>query len=366
MEMSTDLSEVKHLQQELDLSRQFQRALLEEVPCYVAVIDRDFNLVQVNRQFRENFGAIDGGRRCYQVYKHREEPCLVCPVAATFQDGELHKSEEVVTNLKGERINVLCYTAPIHDNEGNIKYVIELNTNITEIRQLQDQLTSLGLLVGSISHGIKGLLTGLDGGVYIMNTGFKREDMGRIKKGWGMIKRNVDRIRSMVLDVLYYAKEREPEWTLVPTKALLTEVCKLFEKKTGEHNITLTTDFDRDLGDLEADPKAIRSCLVNIIENSVDACRTDKSKSDHRVHVAARLDEKNLLIRIEDNGIGMDQETKEKIFSLFFSSKGTSGTGLGLFISNKIANNHLGKIEVESQPGEGTKFTVLLPVRRVN
>ena len=365
MEMSTDISEVKRLQQELDMSRQLYQALFEEVPCYIAVIDREFKLVQVNRSFREHFGGPTNGEHCFQLYKHRKEPCLVCPVAATFQDGKMHTSEEVVTALDGRRINMLCYTAPIHDEKGNIKYVIEMNTDITEIRQLQDQLTSLGLLVGSVSHGIKGLLTGLDGGVYIMNTGFKRDDMGRIKKGWGMIQRNVDRIRSMVLDVLYYAKEREPEWTLIPTRELLTEVCTLFVKKCQDIDVNLETDFDRELGDLEADPKAIRSCLVNIIENSVDACRTDKSKTDHRVRVSARREEKSMIIVIEDNGIGMDQETKEKVFSLFFSSKGTSGTGLGLFIANKIVNNHLGKIVVDSEPKKGTKFTLTLPVKRL-
>jgi PAS domain S-box-containing protein len=365
MEMSTDISEVKRLQHELDMSRQLYQALFEEVPCYIAVIDRDFKLVQGNRRFREDFGGPTDGERCYQLYKHRKEPCLVCPVAATFQDGQMHTSEEVVTALSGERMNVLCYTAPIHDAEGNIQYVIEMNTNITEIRQLQDQLTSLGLLVGSISHGIKGLLTGLDGGVYIMNTGFKRDDMGRIKKGWGMIQRNVDRIRSMVLDVLYYAKEREPEWTLIPTKELLTEICKLFEKKCRDIDVALVTDFDRELGDIEADTKAIRSCLVNLIENSVDACRMDKSKTDHRVRVSAWREEKFMRFEIEDNGIGMDRETRENIFSLFFSSKGTSGTGLGLFIANKIVNNHLGNIEVASEPKIGTKFTVRFPVKRL-
>ena len=69
-----------------------------------------------------------------------------------------------------------------------------------------------------------------------------------------------------------------------------------------------------------------------------------------------------LSFEIEDNGIGMDRETREKLFSLFFSSKGVSGTGLGLFISNKIADKHGGGIEVDSEPGRGSRFTVRLPL----
>jgi signal transduction histidine kinase len=69
-----------------------------------------------------------------------------------------------------------------------------------------------------------------------------------------------------------------------------------------------------------------------------------------------------ILIDVEDNGLGMDQETREKIFSLFFSSKGIKGTGLGLFISNKIVDKHGGTIEVDSEQGRGTCFKVRLPL----
>jgi signal transduction histidine kinase len=101
---------------------------------------------------------------------------------------------------------------------------------------------------------------------------------------------------------------------------------------------------------------------VNLIENSLDACRADGAKADHAVRVAARRCDANIEFEIEDNGIGMDRETREKLFSLFFSSKGVSGTGLGLFISNKIADKHGGSIDVESEPGKGSRFVVRLPL----
>ena len=84
-----------------------------------------------------------------------------------------------------------------------------MSVDITELRRLQPQLASIGLLVGSISHGIKGLLSGLDGGIYLVNTGLEKERPERVKKGWEMVQRNVAAIRSMVLDILYYAKDRE-------------------------------------------------------------------------------------------------------------------------------------------------------------
>jgi signal transduction histidine kinase len=127
--------------------------------------------------------------------------------------------------------------------------------------------------------------------------------------------------------------------------------------------VKLSSELDADAGSFEADAQAVRSMLVNLLENSVDACRMDDKKSDHRVTVRLRGNEENVEFEFEDNGVGMDQETREKAFTLFFSSKGT-GTGLGLFISQRIARAHGGSIALESEAGVGTRFVVTLPRQR--
>ena len=109
--------------------------------------------------------------------------------------------------------------------------------------------------------------------------------------------------------------------------------------------------------------QAIRSMLVNLIENSVDACRLD-DKQDHEVSIRLAGLPDHIQYEVQDNGIGMDQETQEMAFSLFFSSKGAEGTGLGLFIAEKIARSHGGSIDLESTPGVGTRFVVNLPRER--
>jgi signal transduction histidine kinase len=135
-----------------------------------------------------------------------------------------------------------------------------------------------------------------------------------------------------------------------------------FHKRATDLDIALWVKVAPDAGIVPGDTKAVRAMLVNIVENSLDACRADTYKSEHTVNVAVRRAPPWLEIEVEDNGIGMDRETRDKIFSLFFSSKGISGTGLGLFISNKIADKHGGAIEVDSEPGRGTRFTVRLPL----
>jgi PAS domain S-box-containing protein len=363
MEMSTDVTQIKRLQEQLRASQGRYRLLFEEVPCYISIQSPDLRIIEANRAFREDFGDVLG-KKCYEVYKHRTEECVPCSVQQTLADGELHVHEEVVTSLRGEKINVLVTTAPIRDASGEIVSVMEMSANITQVRQLESQLTSLGLLIGSVSHGLKGLLNGLAGGMYLVDTGFKKDNRKRIDQGWEIVGRNVDRIRSMVSDILYYAKERTPNWEPVDAAEIAAEVLKLAESRAKEHNVALRSKIEPGTGSFEADALAVRAMLVNLLENSVDACRLDKKESDHEVALALRGSPQTVEFTIADNGIGMDRETQDKAFTLFFSSKGSGGTGLGLFIANRIATAHGGTIELNSEPGVGTNLTVKLPRKR--
>jgi PAS domain S-box-containing protein len=363
MEMSADVTKIKLLQQQLRESQDRYRLLFEEVPCFISMQDRDLNIVEANRLHRDAFGTAYGNK-CYEVYKHRTKECEPCIVKQTFEDGEIRTHEEVVTSQNRDRMNVLVCTAPIHDASGRITRVIEMSTDITEIRQLQDKLTSVGLLIGSISHGIKGLLNGLDGGIYLVNSGLKKNDRNRIDQGWEIALRNVDRIRSMVMDILYYAKDREPDWQTVSVEEIARDACSLLADKAVKINVKLECKSEGDVGEFEADRQAVRSMLVNLVDNSLDACRIDTQKTDHQVSMEISGGADEVVFKISDNGIGMDQETREKAFSLFFSSKGAGGTGLGLFVAHKIAKTHGGNIKIESEEGKGSTFIVMLHRKR--
>jgi PAS domain S-box-containing protein len=363
IEMSTDITELKNLHRQLIESRHRYRQLFEEVPCFISIQDRDLRIVEANRLHREAFGTSYGSK-CYEVYKHRTEECYPCLVKQTFEDGETHIHEEVVTSRADRKMNVLVFTMPIKNSDGQIANVIEMSTDITQIRDLQSELTSIGLLISSISHGLKGLLNGLDGGIYLVNTGIKNNNESRIKQGWEIAQRNVERIKSMVMDILYYAKDREPNWEKVSSVELAKEVSGIVESKAAEFGVKLNLELDPGAGEFEADRKAVRSLLVNLVENSLDACRVDGSKPVHAVSIGLKDAGENIQFTISDNGIGMDRETRNKAFTLFFSSKGSEGTGLGLFIANKIAQRHGGEIALESELGVGSSFTVKMPKNR--
>ena len=192
----------------------------------------------------------------------------------------------------------------------------------------------------------------------------KKDDRKRIDQGWEIALRNVDRIRTMVMDILYYAKDREPNYENIEIVPFMQDICTMMEDKAKTLNIELDYQLPATIGNFEADPLFFRSLIVNLLENSQDACRIDTKKEKHKISVGVRSNTEKVFFEISDNGIGMDRETREKAFSMFFSSKGAGGTGLGLFISNKIAQSHGGHITIESEEGVGSKFIVEMPRRK--
>ncbi|MFP4446055.1 MAG: ATP-binding protein [Desulfosudaceae bacterium] len=338
--------------------------LFNEVPCYITVQNRDLRLTDTNQLFKRDFGNTVGGY-CYEIYKHRDSPCPECPVEKTFADGRTHGTEEVIKSRSGQHYNVITQTAPIKDEHGNITQVMEISTNITKIRHLQDHLSSLGLMLGSISHGIKGMLTALDGSIYQLETGLARNDHQRTVKGFGQIKKVSEGIKKMVLDILNYAKFRELQYEQVDVRKLAANAVATVRQLADDAGVDIETDVAESLGTVELDTNWMQTALVNFLENAVDACALDKKKIAHRITLAAwPRNDREFCLAIEDNGMGMVEDTRNSLFTLFFSSKGARGTGLGLFIANHVVEQHGGAIQVTSQPEQGTRFEICLPRTR--
>ena len=360
LEISADISEVERLQEELRTTQQHYRQLFDLVPCYITVQDREFNITASNRLFKKDFGE-EVGYYCYKLYKHQNQPCEDCPVAKTFDDGQSHQSEMVVTAKSGEQYNVLINTAPILNATGETELVMEMSTNITEIRRLQDRLASLGLMVSSISHGVKGILTGLDGGMYLLGSGLAGQDPDKIQEGLNIVKQMVDRIRNLVMDILYYAKERALDWKRMPVVDFAEDIVAIVAPKLRNHPIEFVKNFDAAAGSFEVDGAVAATAITNIIENAIEACLEDRTGKSHRIVFTVGRADGHIIFEVQDNGIGMDQQTRESVFNLFFSSKGQAGTGLGLFIARNIIQQHGGTIQVSSTPGQGAIFRVRLP-----
>jgi signal transduction histidine kinase len=360
VEMGVDITENKRLQRKLEESIEKYRMLFNEVPCFISVQDKNFKIIDTNKRFKNEFGE-GWGRFCYEVYKHRATRCEICPVAETFADGNIHVSEEIVAGKNGNPINVLVYAAPIKNEQDEIVAVMEMSTDITNLKKMQSEMANLGQLVSGLAHTIKGIVTGLEGGIYVVESGFKNKNDESIKRGWEMVQRNVQRISQLVLDMLYYAKSRIPEVKEVEIATICEEVFELYQKKFSENNIEPILEINY-RGTLKGDAKAIYTMILNLVENAIHACVWDTEKPKHQIKVCLNGFEERVVLSVCDNGIGMSDEVKAKLFTPLFSTKGSSGSGFGLMVVKKIVEEHNGTIYVETVESCGSKFVVEFPL----
>jgi len=268
-----------------------------------------------------------------------------------------------IMSSDGVKHVVLCWIAPIRDNTGQITNALVMLTDITEARQLEDHLSSLGFMIGSISHGIKGLLTSLDGGMYLTEKGFETGNKERMQEGISLTQQMASRIKKLVLDILYYTKTRKMEWGQYSVRQFMQDTSRMAEISAGKHGVKLETNVDMKAEDdiFEVDEESLQTALINILENSIEACIDNDNAQRSLISLNTRVDQTKVIFTIQDNGIGIDQDSLKNIFTIFFSSKGNKGTGLGLYIANKVIRKHRGSIKVRSKKHKGTRFIIKIP-----
>lgn len=362
IKVSTDISEMRRLQRQLELSQQEYKALFHGAPCYITIQDKDFTIIKTNRSFEKDFGRAIG-RKCFETYKGRVSRCESCPVEKTFQDGGIHFSEETVRPKSGEAMDTIVYAAPVRDLSGNIFAVMEMSVNITPVKRLQRELATLGQAVAITAHSIKNILNGLQGGAYVVQSGLRRGDQVLAGKGWEMVKEGVDLVGEFVKDILLISKQRIPAYEDVMANDLGSQVWNLFEKRFSDMGIEFVLEKDTESHEpVSMDPKGIHTVLTNIVANALDACLEDKTKHRHRVVMRVRdQGPDGVLYEVQDDGGGVAPEVQEKLFKEMVSTKGSRGTGLGLLVTRKIVEEHLGTLSLESQQGSGTIVRVSLP-----
>jgi PAS domain S-box-containing protein len=341
--------------------------LFDEVPIAISVISQDFRIVEANRCFRQAYGSWEG-RPCYEVYKGRSERCLRCAAVETFSDGKIRTREEEGTLLDGSQHHYLVQMVPITRPGGEIPYVIEMSTDITPVKRLErekreaERLAAVGETVAGIAHGIKNVLMGLEGGMYAVNTGIERADDARIARGWTMLEENVTRISEFVKEFLDFAKGRVAQVTMVDPNAPVRNVVQPFGEKAAEAGIELKIDLQDGIPPAPLDADGIYTCLANLVSNAIDACSLSDRKRNYMVRISSQEKDGVLIYEVVDNGQGMDYEISRKVFSKFFTTKGSNrGTGLGLLTTKKIVHQHGGRISFTSKEGEGSVFRIELP-----
>jgi PAS domain S-box-containing protein len=341
--------------------------LFDEVPIAISVISRDFRIVEANRRFSETYGCWQD-RPCYEVYKGRTDRCERCAALKTFADGKIRTREEEGTVRNGSQSYYLVQMVPITRPGDDVPYVIEMSTDITPVKKLEgekreaERLAAVGETVAGIAHGIKNVLMGLEGGLYAVNTGIEQADDERIARGWKMLEENVTRISAFVKEFLDFAKGRVAQVTVVDPNVPAQKVVELYAEKARQAGIELRVDLQERISPAPLDGDGIHTCLANLVSNAIDACLLSDRQRKPAVKITSREEDGILVYEVVDNGHGMDYEISKKVFSKFFTTKGSDrGTGLGLLTTKKIVHQHGGRISFSSQEGEGSVFRIELP-----
>ena len=224
-----------------------------------------------------------------------------------------------------------------------------------------ERLAAVGQTIATLSHHIKNILQGIRGGSYLVEMGLDNEDLGVVRKGWEIVRRNQDKISSLVMDMLSFSKHREPDLVEADLAALLADVVETVQQRADESGTVIRWTAASDLPRMVFDPEGMSRAVLNVVTNALDAV---EGRADPRVDVTAELDPatRAVRIRVADNGAGMSPDTLAEIFTLFVSTKGARGTGLGLTVSRKILREHGGDIRAQSEPGRGSTFVLEFPL----
>lgn len=223
-----------------------------------------------------------------------------------------------------------------------------------------ERLAAMGQTIATLSHHVKNILQGIRGGSYLIDEGLRNNNNDIVRKGWKIVEKNQDKISNLVMDMLTFSKDREPEFVPSNMNELVTDVVELMQTRAAEAAVELSVRTHVDLPDLMFDPELLHRAVLNVVTNAIDACeKSNPGKVAVAVEFAA--DKSLLRIIVDDNGPGIAEADIPRIFAVFESTKGSRGTGLGLPVSQKILREHGGEIHVTSQIGSGSRFVLELP-----
>ncbi len=374
---AVDLRETKRLEKELRASQDFLDKLIDHSIHGIVALDAEGQIIIFNRSaerilgYRADgvLGQKDPKRFFPQEFVRMIESSRSGPEMAG--NGKMVAQETWVRSESGERIPVRFSGVILKEDglaAGAVGFFQDLRgfKALEEEKRQADRLALVGQTVATLAHEIKNILNGLEGGVYVTQSAMRRQDETLLQTGWGMVKRNIEKISHLVKDLLSFSKLRSSERKWLSPNELAEDAGSLFEEKARQLGIDLVMDLEPDLDEVFLDPKTTHACLTNLLSNAIDACEEDTAKERHRIVLRTRrAQDDGVTFEVQDDGKGMDEAVTKRIFANFFTSKGGRGTGLGLMVTQQIVHEQGGRISFETEPGKGSVFRVVLPRAQV-
>jgi len=224
-----------------------------------------------------------------------------------------------------------------------------------------ERLAAIGQTIATLSHHIKNILQGIRGGSYLIEMGLAEHDDSVVGKGWKIVEKNQNKISALVMDMLTFSKDREPDLVPGDLNQVVSDVVELIQSRAGDLGVRLLWSPGEEMPEMVFDPEGIHRAVLNVVTNAIDAAADGQREGRVDVSTHHSAEQPGARVIIDDNGPGIPPEQIDSLFSPFVSFKGGRGTGLGLPVSQKILKEHGGRIVVESTPGSGSRFILELP-----
>ena len=219
-----------------------------------------------------------------------------------------------------------------------------------------EKLSALGRMSAGIAHEINNPLAG----ILLFSTNIRKKvpEEGPVKNGLDVIIREAMRCKGIIQDLLAFSRDREPKKVSANINTIIDQTLSLLENEFHLHHISLEKNLESEIPNIFLDLNLMQQVFVNILMNAVQAM-----DENGVITILSNMsqDQKNVKIEIADTGRGIPPDDMEKVFEPFFSTK-ENGTGLGLAVSYGIIKKHQGDIQIFSEPGRGTRFTIDMPV----
>ena len=361
-------------QRALRMSEQNYRLLIEEAPHAICRCTTSGSLLQVNRAMQEMLAYPEPDLLVLNLqnevfadaeqYANFVRQLLTQPSVYAFAGQWLGAGRRLLQVSLGGRA--------VRDNAGEVLYLDLFAENVTERRQLEEQLRqaqkmqAIGQLAGGIAHDFNNLLTVIRGQAEMMSEEMLASDplAPRLED----LERAAERATSLTRQLLAFSRKQVLQTRVTDLNTTVAGVTQLLSRLIGG-NIELVFKPDPDLWPVKVDPAQIEQVLMNLAVNARDAMPEggtliiETQNSDSSPAVPAELSSHNYIcLTVTDTGHGMDEATRGRIFEPFFTTKQVGkGTGLGLAVVYGVIKQSGGNIAVESNPGAGTSFRILLP-----
>jgi signal transduction histidine kinase len=358
-----------------DSERRFLRARAIYKIVMTDLINEDVLVIAPNHQILDANDAVLKkagltreeiiGRSCYEVTHRFGSPCseksCPCPLKETITNLKPFSTTHVHLDKdnREHHVSISCY--PLMGPEGVIG-AIEISKDITRDIQMQrsimqqEKLASIGRLSAGVAHEINNPLTTILTSVMLLQEDFPAGHPA--SQELELIAKEALRCRNIVTALLNFARQKSPEVKRCSINVIVAETVTLTRKQSAFKDVKLAVSLDQTVPPIRLDPHQMVQALVNLVINAIES-----TGPGGRIDVCIGLDpdKKNVRVQIKDTGVGIPPGLLEHVFEPFFTTK-ESGTGLGLAITHGIIVQNGGRIEVASQPGQGTTFTITLPI----